>query len=69
MDFNIGPGHQHAGQRVRDRRSTPRKAISGCVVANSDIDTPVLGQLPGGRSPDRNQEMGHNHTFQLEANS
>jgi hypothetical protein len=42
MDFKIGPGHQHAGQRVRDRRSTPRKAISGCVVGNTDISTRLL---------------------------
>ena len=42
MDFKIGPGHQHAGQRVRDRRSTPRKAISGCVVGNTEV-TPVQG--------------------------
>src|SRR3984885_3025373 len=36
MDFKIGRGHQHAGQRVRDWRSTPRKAISGCVVADPE---------------------------------
>jgi hypothetical protein len=56
MDFKIRPDHQHAGQRVRDPRSTPRKAISGCVVANPDMAA-SLRKLSNGRLLARNTDV------------